>query len=62
MAYRFVPFPMIFDDLQGHLPVQDFKMQLDEHCATFHTVSTDTARRAVPRRYLIFLFVHLFSL
>jgi len=51
MAYRFVPFPMTFDDPEGHSPVAGLiKSNLTNSCATFRTVSTDMARRAVPRR------------
>jgi len=41
MAYRFVSFPMTLGDLYGHST---------NIYATFRTVSTDTVRRAVPRR------------
>jgi len=51
MAYRFVPFPMTLGDLEGHLPVEGIiKNNSINICATVHTVSTDTVRRAVPRR------------
>jgi len=56
MAYLFVPFPMTFDDLEGHSPNAELiKSNSTNICATFSTVLTDTARRAVPRRQLSFL-------
>jgi len=58
MAYLFVPFPMTLDDLEGHSPVAGLiKYNSTNVCATFRTVSTDTALRAVPRRQLSFLCV-----
>ena len=51
MAYLFVSFPVTLDDLEGHSRDAGLiKKQFDEHCATFSTVFSDTARRAVPRR------------
>jgi len=53
MAYRFVPFPMTLDDLEGSFtsPVARLiKCNLTNVCAPFYTVSTDTACCAVPRR------------
>jgi len=51
MAYRFVPSPMTFGDLEGHSPVAGLiKCNSTNICATFRAVSTDTARRAVPPR------------
>jgi len=51
MAYRYVPFPMTLNELEGHSPVAGLvKCNSTNFCATFRTVSTDTARRAVPRR------------
>jgi len=52
MAYLFLPFPMTLDDLVGHSPNAGLiKCNSTNICATFSTVlSTDTARRAVPRR------------
>jgi len=51
MAYRFVPFPMTLDDLERHAYVSGLiKCNSTNVCATFRTVSSDTARRAVPRR------------
>ena len=48
IAYRFVPFPMASNDLEGHPPVAGlFKRNLTNICATFRI---DTARRAVSRR------------
>jgi len=52
MSYRFVLFPVTSDDLAGHSPVAG----LINICATYSTVLTDTARRAVPRRLLSFLY------
>jgi len=50
MAHRFVPFPMTLDDLEGHSPVAGLmNCNSTNMCATFRTVSTDTAHRAVPR-------------
>jgi len=44
-------------DLEGHLPVaaRFFKCNSLNICAKCHTVLTDTARRAVPRRQLSYL-------
>jgi len=51
VAYLFMPFPMILDDIQGHSPNAGLiTCNSTNICATFSTVSTDTARRAVPRR------------
>ena len=48
MAYLFVPFPMTLDDLEGHSPVAGLiKYNSTNVCATFRTVSTDTALRAL---------------
>ena len=48
---------MTLDDLEGHSPVAGLiKCNPTRICATFRTVLTDTARRAVPRRSLSFLF------
>ena len=50
-AHRFVPFPVTLNDLEGHSPVAGLiERNSTNICATFRTVSTDTARRAVPRR------------
>ena len=58
MAYRFTPLPMTLIDLEGHSPVAVLlKYNSMNIRATFSTVSTDTARRAVPRRQLSFLSV-----
>jgi len=55
MAYLFVPFPMTVDDLEGHSPNAGLiKCNSTNVCATFSTVLTITARRAVPRRQLSF--------
>jgi len=51
MAYLFVPFPVTFDDPEGHSPSAGLiKCNLTKICATFSTVLTVTARRVVPRR------------
>jgi len=51
MAYLFVPFPVTLDDLEGHSHNAGLiKCNSTNICATFRTVLTDTARRAVPRR------------
>jgi len=51
IAYLFVPFPMTFENLEGHSPNAWLtKCNSTNVCATFSTVLTDTARRAVPRR------------
>jgi len=51
MAYLLIPFPMTLDDLAGHLPNAGLiKCNSTNICATFSTILTDTARRAVPRR------------
>ena len=50
-AYLFVPFPMTLENLEGHSPNAGLiKCNSTNICATFSTVLTDTARRAVPRR------------
>ena len=51
MAYLFVPFPMTLDDLEGHSPNAGLiKCNSKNICATFSTVLTFTAHRAVFRR------------
>ena len=56
MAYLFVPFPMTLDDTEGHLPNAGLiKCNSANICAMFRMVSTNTARRAVPRRQLSLL-------
>ena len=51
IGYRFVPFPMTFNDPEGHSPAAGvIECNSTNICATFRTVSTDTARRAVRRR------------
>jgi len=51
MAYVFVPFPVTLDDLDGRSPNAGLiRCNSTNICATFSTVSTDTARRAVPWR------------
>jgi len=51
VAYLFMLFPMTLDDLEGHSPNAGFiKCNSTNIYATFSTVLTDTARRAVPRR------------
>ena len=51
MAYLFVLYPMNLDDLQGHsLNAGLIKCNSTNIFATFSTVLTVTARRAVPRR------------
>ena len=56
MAYLFVPFPMTLDDIEGHSPNAGLiKCNSTNICATFRMVSTNTARRAVPRRQLSLL-------
>jgi len=51
MAYRFVPFPMTLDDLESHSPNAGLiRCNSTNICATFSTVLTVAARRAVPRR------------
>jgi len=53
IAYIFVPFPMTLDDPEGHSPNAGLiKCNSTNICATFRTVLTDTARRAVSRRFL----------
>ena len=48
MAYLFVPFPMTLDNIEGHSPNAGLiQCKSTTICATFSTVSTDTARRAV---------------
>ena len=50
-AYIFVPFPITLDDLEGYSRNAGLiKCNSTKIFATFSTVITDTARRAVPRR------------
>ena len=65
-ACRFVPFPIILNNHEGHSFIARlFRCNSTNIYATFRTVSTDSARRAVPRRQLSFLWplisVWLFS-
>ena len=56
MAYLFVPFPMTFDDLEGHSPNAGLiKCNSTKICATFSTVLTVPARRAVPQ---LLVYIH----
>ena len=49
MAYRFLPFPVTLNDPEGHSPVAAlFKCNSKKISATFRTVSSYTARPAVP--------------
>ena len=51
MAYLSVPFPMTLDNLEGHAPnARLATCNSTNICATFSTVLTDMARRAVSRR------------
>ena len=51
IAYLFMLFPMTLDDLEGHSPNAGLiTCNSTNIFATFSTVLTDTARRAVPRR------------
>jgi len=51
MAYLFVPFLVTLDDLERHSPNAGLiKCNSTNICATFSTVLTVTARRAVPQR------------
>ena len=51
VAYLFVPFSVTLDDLESHLrDARLIKCNSTNICATFSTVFTDTARRAVPRQ------------
>ena len=53
MAYGFVPFLMILNHIQGHSPVVWlFKCNSTNICATFRTVSTDTALCVVSQHLL----------
>jgi len=57
MAYLFVLFPMTLDDIEGHSRDAGLiKGNSTSVSATFSTVVTDTARRAVPRRLRSFLY------
>ena len=61
MAYLFVPFPMTFDDLEGHSPNAGLiKCNSTKICATFSTVLTVPARRALPQ-LLVYIHDHLVS-
>jgi len=56
--YHGLSIRVISHDLECHSPVAGLvKRNSTNTCATFRTVSTDTARRAVPRRQLSFLFI-----
>ena len=54
MVYRFVPYPMTLNDPKRHSPVQGFLNAI--LWTLILTVSTNTARRAIPRRQLSFLY------
>ena len=50
MAYRFVSFPITFNDFRGHSFVAELvKYNSRNSYTTFSTVLTDTVRRTVPR-------------
>jgi len=56
--YHGLSIRVISHDLECHSPVAGLvKRNSTNICATFRTVSTDTARRADPRRQLSFLFI-----
>ena len=50
MAYLFVPFPMTLDDLKVIRHAGLIKCNLTNICATFSTVLSDSAHRAVPQQ------------
>jgi len=51
MSYLFLQFSMTLDDHEGHSRNTGLiKCNSTNICATFRTVLTDTARRAVSRR------------
>jgi len=55
---RFVPFTATLNVLEGYSSIAGFfECNSTKICATLRTVSTDTARRAVPRRQLSALFI-----
>jgi len=50
VAYRFVPFPVTLDYLEGQSPVTGLiKCNSTNIYATFRTVSTDTVPSVVPQ-------------
>jgi len=63
MAYLFMPFPMTFDDLEGHSPNAGLiECNLTNNCATFSTVLTVTKCRVVPRlSFLLLSIVNLYA-
>jgi len=61
-AYRLVPFPMTLNwPWRWSLAAGLLNCNSTSICATFRTVSTDTARRAVPQRHLSFSSKHSLS-
>jgi len=50
-----MPLSVTLNYLEGYSAVQGLRMEIVYICATLRTLSTDTARRAVPRRQLSFL-------
>ena len=58
MTYRIMSLPMTLGDLPGHSPIASLsKRDFLYSCAAVDKISTDVARRAVPLRWVSFLFL-----
>jgi len=57
VVYQTPTIPMISSNLPGHSPIASlFKWDISYSSVEVNKISTDMLRRAVPRRWLSFLF------